>query len=209
MSEASVDDAVIMKQLYRAHAAVFVCAYVGLLGYFAVTDPSNPVAVLFSARSAATEQPQSPAFAAQPDVGRNIVAATPAAAGENVSVAPPVSSAAVADDSARQKEYVRLKEVRVQATSAEQPQQRAQAIDQLNAATPETLQALQAVVTSDSAVRNRIRALNSLRVLADREEAKDSVISIVHLAMVDSNASVAARASEVYRELTQEQTPVE
>jgi hypothetical protein len=28
----------------------------------------------------------------------------------------------------------------------------------------------------------------------------------VHLAMVDTNASVASRASEVYRELTQEQT---
>ncbi len=54
--ETSVDDAGIMSQPYRAHAALFVCAYAGLLGYFAVTDPSNPVAVLFSARSAATDQ---------------------------------------------------------------------------------------------------------------------------------------------------------
>jgi hypothetical protein len=67
------------------------------------------------------------------------------------------------------------------------------------------LQALQAVVTSDSVARNRIRALNSLRVLAEQDGAKDAVISIVHLAMVDTNASVASRANEVYRELTQEQ----
>lgn len=196
-----------MRQLYRAHAALFVCAYVGFLGYFAATDPHNPVAALFTARPDANELPQPLIVTAPAAVTPK--EATPAAAVENVSVAQEVIPPAAPDDTARQKEYARLREVRLQATSGDEPQKRAAAIDQLNVATPETLQALQAVVKSDSVVRNRIRALNSLRALADRAEAKDAVISIVHLAMVDSNASVASRAGEVYRELTQEQTSLE
>lgn len=192
-----------MKQLYRAHAALFVCAYIGLLGYFAVTNPQDPVAALFRGHPAANDRVQVPAVVAQPSLVKHLANDTPAAAGENVSVADSASAMAAADETARQQEYARLREVRLQATSAEEPQQRAAAIDQLNAATPEALQALQAVITSDSAVRNRIRALNSLRALADSEGAKDTVISIVHLAMVDTNASVAARASEINRELTQ------
>ncbi len=42
-----------MWKLYRAHVLLLVCAYVGFLAYFAVTDPNNPVAGLFSARSEA------------------------------------------------------------------------------------------------------------------------------------------------------------
>ncbi|MBL8265394.1 hypothetical protein [Steroidobacter sp.] len=90
---------------------------------------------------------------------------------------------------------------------AAEPQERAEAIDQLHVATPETLQALQIAVTSDSTVRNRVRAVNSLRALAEQEGAQQTVLSILHLAMSDANTSVASRATEVYRELTQQPGP--
>ena len=205
MLEASVDDVVSDRQLYRAHAALFVCAYVGFAAYFAVTDPDNPVAVLLRDRAQTKEQSQLFVATPSPVAPANRVA-IPAAAARNNSVADETASTVAPEAEVRQQEHARLNEVRLQATRAEQPQDRAQAIDQLNAATPETLQALQAVVTSDSAIRNRIRALNSLRVIGEQDGAKDAVISIVHLAMVDTNASVASRASEVYRELTPEQT---
>lgn len=203
MLEASVDDAVMSWQLYRAHAMLFVCAYLGLLGYFAVTDPHDPVAALF--KPPAQEQPKSVVAMPGPSATRNVSVADVAKPVEqNVSKAVEPSSDVVTEATARQQERIRLSQVGLQATSAEAPQERAQAIDQLNAATPEALQALQAVVTSDSAVRNRIRALNSLRALAEREDTKDAVISIVHLATTDTNASVASRAGELYRELTRE-----
>ncbi|MFC4308017.1 hypothetical protein ACFPN2_02885 [Steroidobacter flavus] len=200
MLEAPVDHAVIGWKLYRAHALLFVCAYLGFLGYFAVTDPHNPVAALISKRSETEPQPLA---AAPPPV----VVSKPAA--RNVSVVSEAAPVAVSEDTGRQQERVRLSEVSQQATRAEAPQERATAIDQLSAATPEALQALQSVVTSDSAVRNRIRALNSLRVLAEQGDAKDAVLRIVHLATADANSSVASRASEVYRELTQEPAPSE
>lgn len=184
-----------MWKLYRAHALLLVCAYVGFLAYFAVTDPNNPVAGLFRARSELVEQGPQPA--PPPVVTSNPVASKVAATNQ---VAPTLAS----EDTARQQERVRLSEVSQQATGAEAPQERATAIDQLSAATPEALQALQIVVTSDSATRNRIRALNSLRALAEQDGAKDAVLSIVHLAKADANVSVASRANEVFRELTQE-----
>lgn len=202
-----------MRQLYRAHAVLFVCAYAGFLGYFAVTDPRIPLATLLSravlksgtgVQSNAEERPLPPSATLPPGVAPS----SGNSADQKVSLTDAVSSEAVSEDgSAQQQERARLSEIGLQATRAEEPQQRAAAIDQLNAATPETLQALQTVITSDSAVRNRIRAVNSLRILAEREGAHDAVISILHLAMVDANSSVASRATEVYRELTQERAP--
>ncbi|HEY5756058.1 MAG TPA: hypothetical protein VIU34_09545 [Steroidobacter sp.] len=215
MSEASIDDALIrrrqgseaMWQLYRAHAALLVCAYVGFVAFFAVTDPHDPVAALFKQRPPAEELQQLPAVTPPPTVQAN---AAPVAADRNISAADEATPDADSDAVARQQERTRISEVSLQATRSEQPQERAAAIDQLKSVSPEALQALQAVVTSDSVARNRIRALNSLRVLAEQDGAKDAVISIVHLATVDTNASVASRANEVYRELTQEQqAPVE
>lgn len=200
MSEAPVDHAVIGPRLYWTHAILFVCAYAGLLGYFAVTDPNNPVAALF--KSPAREQPVI-AAASAPKATPKVAATIAQPAEGDFPKAAEQSSDVASEATIRQQERIRLSQVGAQATGAGAPQERAQAIDQLNAATPESLQALQAVVTTDSAVRNRIRALNSLRVLAEQEEAKDAVISIVHLATTDTNASVASRAGELYRELTQ------
>lgn len=206
MLEASVDDAV-SGQLYRAHALLLVCAYVGFLAYFAVTDPDNPVAVLLSGRSHASE----PLAAIPPPVVTVKRAADlPVAAEKTVPAVADVAPPPLSEETIRRQERERLSEASQQATRSGEPQERAAAIDQLKSVSPEALQALQAVVTSDSVVRNRIRALNSLRVLAEQDGAKDAVISIVHLAMVDTNASVASRANELYRELTREEpTPVE
>lgn len=206
MLEASVDDAV-SGQLYRAHALLLVCAYVGFLAYFAVTDPDNPVAVLLSGRSQASE----PLAAIPPPVVTVKRAADlSVAAGKTVPAVADVAPPPLSEETIRRQERERLSEASQQATRSGEPQERAAAIDQLKSVSPEALQALQAVVTSDSVVRNRIRALNSLRVLAEQDGAKDAVISIVHLAMVDTNASVASRANELYRELTREEpTPVE
>lgn len=206
MLEASVDDAV-SGQLYRAHALLLVCAYVGFLAYFAVTDPDNPVAVLLSGRSHASE----PLAAIPPPVVTVKRAADlSVAAGKTVPAVADVAPPPLSEETIRRQERERLSEASQQATRSGEPQERAAAIDQLKSVSPEALQALQAVVTSDSVVRNRIRALNSLRVLAEQDGAKDAVISIVHLAMVDTNASVASRANELYRELTREEpTPVE
>lgn len=201
MLEASVDDAV-SGQLYRAHALLLVCAYVGFLAYFAVTDPDNPVAVLLSGRSQASE----PLAAIPPPVVTVKRAADlSVAAGKTVPAVADVAPPPLSEETIRRQERERLSEASQQATRSGEPQERAAAIDQLKSVSPEALQALQAVVTSDSVVRNRIRALNSLRVLAEQDGAKDAVISIVHLAMVDTNASVASRANELYRELTREE----
>lgn len=189
-----------MRQLYRAHAVLFVCSYVGFLGYFALTDSHDPGATVLS-----RTEPRHTAPPPTPIITRS----SEKSADAKISVADAVSSPATSEDSAQQQERARLSQIGLQATRAEEPQQRAEAIDQLNAATPETLQALQTVVTSDSAVRNRIRAVNSLRTLAERDGAQDAVIPILHLAMADANSSVASRASEVYRELTQEPAPAE
>ncbi len=188
-----------MWQLYRAHAMLFVCAYVGFLGYFAVTDPKDPVAALFKSSSRMDEPPPRVAVEVQP-----VVVAPRLAENTSVADAPVKTAESKQTLSQHEERRTRLTEIRLQATKAERPQERAQAIDQLISASPETLQTLQTVVTSDTAVRNRIRALNSLRALAGQEGARDAVISIVHMAMVDTNASVASRANEVYRELTQE-----
>lgn len=191
-----------MWQLYRAHAALLVCAYVGFVAFFAVTDPNDPVAALFKQRSHAEGPLQLLAVTPPPTVQANGAGAV---ADRNVSVMDEAMPAADSEAEVRQRERARISEVSLQATRAQEPQERAAAIDQLKSVSPEALQALQAVVTSDSVARNRIRALNSLRVLAEQEGAKDAVISIVHLAMVDTNASVASRASDVYRELMQDQ----
>lgn len=91
-----------------------------------------------------------------------------------------------------------------QAIRASEPQERASAIDGLSAATtPEALQALQIAATSDATVRNRIRAVNSLRVLAGRGETKDEILTILQRIMSDSNPSVASRAAAAYREITE------
>ncbi|WP_129779338.1 hypothetical protein [Peristeroidobacter soli] len=192
MLEAPVDD-VIMGRLYRAHALLFVCAYLGLLGYSALTDPRDPVAALFGENSQTVEHAAAVAFAPPPSVVSKPVS-------RNVSGEPVASP----EDTERQQERVRLSEVSQQAIRAEAPQERAAAIDQLSSATPEALQALQTVVTSDSVVRNRVRALNSLRALAEQEGAKDAVLSIVQLATSDANTGVASRANEVIRELTEQ-----
>jgi hypothetical protein len=186
-----------MWQLYRAHALLFVCAYVGFLGYSAITDPNDPVAALFKKNVPTEERPQLLAAAPPPAV-------TPKRVAGNVSVAENEVPVPVSEDAERQQERVRLSELSQQAARAESPQERAAAIDQLSAVTPETLQALQTVVTSDSTVRNRIRALNSLRVLAEQDDAKDVVLPIVQLATTDTNISVASRAAEVYRELARQ-----
>lgn len=189
-----------MRQLYRAHAVVFVCSYLGFLGYSALTDSHDPGATVLSRAKQRHAAP-----APTPAIRRS----TEKSVDAKVSVADAVSSPATPQDSTQHQERMRLSQAGLQATRAEEPQQRAEAIDQLNVATPEALQALQTVVTTDSAVRNRIRAVNSLRTLAQRDGAQDAVISILHLAMVDDNASVVSRANEVYRELTQEPAPAE
>ncbi|MDY6947335.1 MAG: hypothetical protein SXG53_16625 [Pseudomonadota bacterium] len=189
-----------MRRLYKAHALLFVCAYFGLLGYRALTDPH--AFALFDATEPAQVAALVPAPAGA-DAGDR-PAAEEQAENQNIPLVDAIAdSSAAAADAARNQERARLGEVALQAARAAEPQERAEAIDQLSAATPETLQALQIVVTSDSAVRNRIRAVNSLGALAQQQGAHDAVMSILNLAMADANASVASRAKEIYRQSMQ------
>lgn len=197
-----------MRKLYQAHAILFVCAYFGFLVYCAPADVAERLALLQlspAPHDAASSVAVSAAAQSAPLASAN--SGNTKASNDKALAVEAARTGTVSGEAEREEQRTRLSQIGQQAMRAAEPQERAEAIDQLHAATPETLQALQIAVTSDTAVRNRVRAVNSLRALAEQDGAQQQVLSILHLAMADANASVASRATEVYRELTQQPEP--
>ena len=71
-----------------------------------------------------------------------------------------------------------------------------------NAATPGSLNVLEQTVRSDEVVRNRLLAVNSLRLLAKHGDAGGEIRALLRRAMADADANVATHARDAYRELT-------
>jgi hypothetical protein len=77
------------------------------------------------------------------------------------------------------------------------------AIRELNdVATPEALAALAQIVRSDEVARNRILAVNSLRLMGKRGDTSGRVQALLREAMADADANVATNARDAFQEIT-------
>lgn len=179
--------------------ALFCVAYSGFLLYYWSTDARRSLQVSSTAKPAGGVTSDS--WLAKAGFGQLTQDRSIATLTKSSTTRQPEPVAEVSSQTEDSEAEVNLSE---QAIGASEPQERASAIDGLSAAaTPEALQALQIAATSDAVVRNRIRAVNSLRVLAARSGADDTALGILRLAMSDSNPSVASRATAAYREITE------
>jgi hypothetical protein len=68
-------------------------------------------------------------------------------------------------------------------------------------ATPESLNLLEQTVRNDHVARNRLLAVNSLRLMAKGGDAGGEIRALLRRAMADSDPNVAASARDTYREL--------
>jgi hypothetical protein len=85
---------------------------------------------------------------------------------------------------------------------AADPDARAMLIRQLDgAATPESLNVLEKTLRDDDVARNRLLAVNSLRLIAKRGDDGGRILAVLRLAMTDADPNVATSASDAYREI--------
>jgi hypothetical protein len=87
--------------------------------------------------------------------------------------------------------------------SAADADERAAAIRELDEGAPEAFGALVQVVRNDAVSRNRLLALNSLRLMGKRAADRERVAAFLQSAMTDSDPNVAASARAAYQELGQ------
>jgi len=80
---------------------------------------------------------------------------------------------------------------------------RAAAIRQLDFGAPESFMILEQVVRGDAVARNRLLAVNSLRLMALRGQNRERVTAVLRAAIADSDSNVAASARDAYEEIAQ------
>lgn len=87
------------------------------------------------------------------------------------------------------------------ASAAGDADERATAIRELDAAAPDAFAVLEQTVHNDPIARNRLLAVNSLRLMAKSGRNVDQVRPVLQVAMADSDANVAASARDADQEL--------
>ena len=85
--------------------------------------------------------------------------------------------------------------------SEEDPDARADVIRQLDEETPDSVPLLEQVVRTDEIARNRLLAVNSLRLMAKRLERHEHIAAVLRAAMTDSDPNVARSARDAYGEI--------
>jgi hypothetical protein len=80
---------------------------------------------------------------------------------------------------------------------------RAAAIRQLDFGAPESFMILEQVVRGDAVARNRLLAVNSLRLMVLRGQNRERVTAVLRAAIADSDSNVAASARDAYEEIAQ------
>jgi hypothetical protein len=93
-------------------------------------------------------------------------------------------------------------ELPAEVSGAADPDARAMVLRQLDgAATPESLNVLEQTLRDDDVARNRLLAVNSLRLMAKRGEHSDRILTLLRSAMADADPNVATSARDAYREV--------
>lgn len=83
----------------------------------------------------------------------------------------------------------------------EDPDERADAIRQLDERAPDSVPVLEQVVRTDEIARNRLLAVNSLRLMAMRLKHREHIAAVLRAAMSDSDPNVARSARDAYGEI--------
>jgi hypothetical protein len=197
------------SRMYQVHIGLFLAVYVACLVQFWASSGSTPALPGFthgilsqqtdSASHSATDNSQSAiqsVSAQQQPLDKDADARSK----EQLEPTTPLESTNALSEETRKE----VSELSVQATSASEPRERANAIVKLrNAArTDESVQALLGVLTADQSGQNRMFAIASLVNMAKQGDEGGVIRAALHRAAVDEDPRVVTRAQQALQTLS-------